>query len=125
MSEMTPAEFIKTLKVGDKVEFVVMHNFYARRRRSLASITVLRFTPTQVVCADSRHSMEIRYRLDNGSCVGDCYDKFPLPVDAETRAKVIEEMKGYRLSEFLSDLEWGDLSLEKLRRVMSIVKEES
>lgn len=124
MSEMTPAEFIKTLKVGDKVEFVVTHSF-ARRRRSLASITVLRFTPTQVVCADSRYSMEIRYRLDNGSCVGDRYDKFPLPVDAETRAKVIEEMEVYRLSELLSDLEWGDLPLEKLRRVIQLVKEES
>ena len=121
MSEMTTAEFIKTLKVGDKVEYVVTHS-YARRRRSLASITVLRFTPTQVVCADSRYGIETRYRLDNGSCVGDRYDKFPLPIDAETRAKVIEEMEVYRLSEFLSDLKWCDLSLEKLRLVMQLVK---
>jgi hypothetical protein len=121
MSEMTPAEFIKTLKVDDKVEYVTQHGYSKRR---LAVITVARFTSTQVICVTD-FGREVRYRLDNGKQVGDHYEKFPLPVDAKTRAKVVDEMEAARLSGLLSGCKWEKLPLETLQRVVALVKEKS
>lgn len=106
-------QWMNGLNPGDSWVVASVGKLYVRK------VTVVRKTPTQLVvsCAGNEH----RYRLKDGSRVGEYLETIELPASSETIAEARAAIKARRLAVALSETNWRKIPLEKLEQVAALI----
>lgn len=106
-------QWMNGLNPGDSWVVASVGKLYVRK------VTVVRKTPTQLVVNCAGH--ELRYRLKDGSRVGEYLETIELPASSETIAEARAAIKARRLAAALSETNWRKIPLEKLEQVAALI----
>lgn len=113
---MTYAEYLASLKPGDKVTYVL----HGRYSSSVQTITVERLTATQIVTKNGRH-----YRIKDGMLIGGRYEYMPVPASEEEIQKVRDEEARSLLAMKVSRTDWDKLPMATLEAVIALLPKDA